>query len=172
MNVNNLTPEDIKFIKELSHEIKTQDTRGTAQPYGLTVLQEFMYPTCGGYADELVCEWGDRLYREDEWDEFVEDIKEVYEDDIVEEIESMDGFLDLMDSSLSDEIEASVSYVIIDRKPDPMRFNFFLTEKAAQEYIEKDKHNLHNPSLFGVYLHKNDEMKKLIEIIHKLAEAL
>ena len=36
----NLTKEEIKFIKELSHEMKTQDNRGTAQPFCLMLQEE------------------------------------------------------------------------------------------------------------------------------------
>ena len=32
MKINNLTAEDVKFLKELKHELNTQDNRITANP--------------------------------------------------------------------------------------------------------------------------------------------
>jgi hypothetical protein len=43
--------------------------------------------------------------------------------------------------------------------------NFFLTEKAAKEYIEKNKHNLNNPGTYGIHLYRNPEMQRLYKFI-------
>jgi hypothetical protein len=176
MEFKHLTKEDIEFIRNLSHEMKTQDTRGTAQPYGLTILQEQYIRFCGEEeGDEIWCYWKCQEYRENQFEEFKQDALRYYEEDpdIYEAIQQLESFDDLYwDAELAEKIEADVYWVGIDENVDINRFNFFLTEKAANEYIEKDRHNLRRPSTYGVHLYKNDEMKKLIEVIHKLAEEL
>ena len=181
MKLNQLTEEDIKFIKNLSHEIKTQDTRATAQPYGLTITQEKIVRKDEGCGSELACEWNGEMYAEYEWPQFLQDIEEYYDRDeyigtllekVLSLIQDMKGFQELRDTNEAEYIEADVYEVDIEQVVDPMKFNFFLTEKAAYEYIENDKHNLRNPKTFGVYLKKNDEMLKLLEVIHKIADSL
>ena len=49
----NLTKEEKDFIINLSHEMKTQDNRCTAQPYGLTILQDRESPIQADYTDKF-----------------------------------------------------------------------------------------------------------------------
>jgi len=177
MKLNNLTPEDIAFIKNLSHEMRTQDTRGTAQPYGLTITQEEIVRKDKGCGSELACNWNDEFYSEDDWDRFLEDVKEHYEEwnienTSVQSVLNMSGFSELRDTFEADFLDADIFEIDRERVINPMQFNFFLTEKGANEYLKKDAHNLSKPQTFGVYLKRNDEMSKLIEVIHKIADGI
>ena len=177
MKLNNLTPEDIAFIKELSHEMRTQDTRGTAQPYGLTITQEEIVRKDKGCGSELACNWNDEFYLEDDWDRFLEDVKEYYEgwnieNTSIQSVLNMLNFNELRDTFEADFLDADIFEIDRERVIDPMKFNFFLTEKGANEYLKQDRHNLSKPQTFGVYLKRNDEISKLIEIVHKIADSV
>ncbi len=167
--MNRLTQEDVKFLEELANEIATQDTRGTAQPYGLTVLQENVRVVPEGFGDRVLYIFDDVEFLDDEWDRFVKYVEEEFDgEDIVEKVKKYNDFNELAsDDELVDELDLKWFDCDVEKEVFLNRFNFFLTEKAAQEYLKKDVHNLRNPSLYGVHLYKNEEMKRLIEIILK-----
>ena len=76
------------------------------------------------------------------------------------------------DEQLMDELDMKCFDCNIDHEVSLNRFNFFLTEKAAKEYIEKDRHNLRKVKTYGVYLYKNDEMLNVINILKKIGKEL
>lgn len=49
-----LTPDEIKFLKELQDELNTQETFGQADPRFWVVEQERWYPCPKGYEDRIV----------------------------------------------------------------------------------------------------------------------
>lgn len=48
--------------------------------------------------------------------------------------------------------------------------NVFLTEKACDNYIARNKHNLNNPKSFLFYADRNSEMNMLIKFLKTLTE--
>lgn len=172
-----LMKEDIEFVKDLAKELETQDTRGTAQPCVYVITQEVIHTVPEGYSDELMCYWQESEYFEEDWNQFKEDLINYYGEDEINELSvshilEMNSFADLKDSVEAEDIEAVVVY--IERKQEPLlsRFNIFLTEKAAKEYIEKDRHNLKKPRIWVEYLWKNKEISQLAKVITLLAKEL
>ena len=176
MKLLGLTKEEIAFLKNLSKQIKEQDTRGTAQPYGLVITQRVVRRVDEGIGDEIWCYWQDTEYSSNRFQEFLNDMAEYYgkESTIFKKIQQAGSFeaiyKDFNLSKLMEDIDADIYEVAFNDEVDLSRFNFFLTEEAANKYIEQDKHNLFYPKTFGVHLYKNDEMCNLIQIIHKIAE--
>lgn len=171
--VKHLTPEDIKFIKNLSNEMKTQDNRGTAQPFGLILTTEKEEIRPQGCGDSKMA----RFYEESYYDftELMDDVKEYYgeDNDFVKSItEEIDTFSQLEDSHEADNLDICVFDIEITNEPNKMQSNFFITEKAYHQYIAEDGHNLSKPQSYGIHLRRNSEMAKLYEIIHKIAEEL
>lgn len=165
-----LSADDIDFIKNLSNEMNTQDTVGTAQPFAIALREEVTRVVPSGFEDETIVYWNESEYSD--WDEFIESLKDYYEDEnksATEIIENMYSFSDLENSYESDEIEARVFYI---KKEMEVKHNFFLTRKAYNEHIKINGHNLKNPDNYGIHLYRNKEMEKLIEIVHKLANEL
>ena len=173
-----LTKEEVQFIKDLSKEMKEQDTKGTAQPYGLVITQKVVRRVDNGIGDEVWCYWQDTEYSSNRFEEFLNDIAEYYGKDnkIYKAFKKAGSFKEIYKDfdllELAEDIDADIYEVAFNNEVDLSRFNFFLTEKAANEYIEKDKHNLCSPNTYGVHLYKNEEMSNLIKIIHKIAENL
>ena len=175
MNIN-LTREEKNFLKNIAHELKTQDTRGTAQPYGLTITEEKIKRVCDGCGEETWCYWNGEDYSAAQWEDFVEDVKEYCGDETdcpeLKAILKMNSFKDLKDTNAAYELEADVYDIVRERVVNLSSFNFFLTEKAAFKYIEDDHYNLSNPQTYGVYLKKNPEMEKVIELLIKIGEQI
>ena len=179
MNNTLLNDEQIKFIKDLSHEMNTQDTRCTAQPYALVLREEVTRLVPDGYGDILSCYWNDEEYHE--WDDFITDLKEYYEygnkgfnDYVVKDelnaIFEMNSFYDLKDTFQADQIEVNIQNVETNQEINESGVNFFLTEKAYHDHIKRNGHNLNKPDSYGIHLYRNKEMDNLIEIIHTLAK--
>lgn len=178
---NELSTDDKEFIKNLSNEMNTQDTRCTAQPYALVVQQQNTRIVPEGYSDLISCYWEESEY--DDWDDFISEIKEFYcygtpDLDLdkhkgIETIIQMTGFSELKDSYEATEIEATVHYIKKEQEFKEHGINFFFTEKAYSQHIKENGHNLGcNPTSYGIHLHRNKEMEQLIEIVHKLAKGL
>jgi len=170
----NLQQTDIDFIKNLSHEMKTQDNRATAQPFGLILLTEQEYLLPDGYGDETMARWNDESY--DNFPDLMEDLIEYYGSDD-ENIQSIiaSGYSELrhlQSDYNAGALDIEIFSIKKEHQPNKMQSNFFITEKAYNEYIRKDGHNLNKPQSYGIHLTRNKEMRQLYEIIHKLADIL
>ena len=178
MEFKNLTQEDVNFIKELAYQLKNQDTRGTASPCGFVLTQRVVRRVENGFGDEVWCYWNDEEYHADEFNRFLEDIEDYYGEnsEVYIKFKKAGNFKEIYNSfelqDLIEEIEMDIYEVAFNDEVDLSNFNFFLTEKAANEYIEKDKHNLFMPKTFCAYLKKNDEMAKIINLFKKMADEL
>jgi hypothetical protein len=172
-----LTKEEKDFIKNLSNEMNTQDNRCTVQPFALVLEEKEMRIVPDGYSYETICFWNETQYNDDEWDEFIDDLKEYYEDDkddkeLIEDILEYNDFTAFKDSFEASQIEANIQYVTREYEIKEQSVNFFLTEKAYNQHIQENGHNLNEPISYGIHLKRNTEMETLIKIIHKLAKEL
>lgn len=179
--MNSLSNEQKEFIINLSNEMNTQDTRCTASPYGLLLMEENTRVIPEGYGGECFAYWNESEY--DCIDELKQDIKEYYEyesesfnDDEMSshvfgvlECNTLESLEHDFDAS---QLEISIHYVIKEQEIKPMSANFFLTEKGYEDYLRRNRHNLNKPSSWGIHLYRNTEIEKLYEIIHILAKDL
>jgi len=153
-----MNEEDLKFLRELAHEIKTQDNRATRSPYYYTtrikrwrvanedyssgktkkVWVEHLTGDYSEYDTKFACLKGSLEYG---WSK--EKIREALANDNI--------------------CEVTLEEYEEDR-------NVFLTEKAYKENMELDGHNLKRVGECYSYLHyasRNPEMERLLEIILK-----
>ena len=179
-----LTKDEIDFIKNLSKEITTQDTRCTATPYGLVIGKKERQITDFDNCEHEAIHWNGSDY--DSFEEFIEALEQYYledcdQNDIVDYIkDNCDDINDLRnyEYEITNIIQDSFSvygYNIVDTFNPNLHCigNFFLTDKSAKEYIQNNKHNLGESAFtYGIHLYRNEEMRKLIEIIVKLGEKL
>lgn len=179
-----LTKDEIDFIKNLSKEITTQDTRCTATPYGLVIGKKERQITDFDNCEHEAIHWNESDY--DSFEEFIEALEQYYledcdQNDIVDYIkDNCDDINDLRnyEYEITNIIQDSFSvygYNIVDTFNPNLHCigNFFLTDKSAKEYIQNNKHNLGESAFtYGIHLYRNEEMRKLIEIIVKLGEKL
>ena len=172
----NINKEDKHFIKELSAKMLHQDTRGTAQPYGLIIGKETKQITFSPTPKGLLISWKDEEYYT--YEEFREVLEEVYEkgspifhflDEWCTDIEDIEQNEDKINTLL--DIPCKVhGYNTVDDFSSAFCGNFFLTEDAAKGYINQNKHNLGNSAFtYGIHLQRNKEMEQLVNTIHKLA---
>lgn len=162
-----LEKEDIDFIKNLSIEMKMQDTRCTAQPYGLIILEKKTRVLPQGFGDEYIAVYDSEEFTFDE-------LLEIFEDDekSLEMLKEHDSLYSLQGSYEASKLGVEVYNVSREYESNENNANFFLTEKAYYDHIRRNGHNLCEPISYGIHLHRNAEIEKLYDIIHKLADFL
>ena len=177
-----LSEKEISFLKDLSKEITTQDTRSTASPYGLVIGQKKRQVVDYENCDHKAIYWNETDY--DTFDEFFDAIKEYYlEDGCTKEVvnyikETCSDIDDVRNeeynlSKMMNNTPKAYGYDIVDDfSTDCCGGNFFLTEKSAKEYIKNNNHNLSGAFTYGIHLYRNPEMKQLIEILSKIGKSL
>jgi len=178
-----LNKEDIEFIKNLSHEMKTQDNRCTAQPYALVIRTKTRQIRDFDNCENRGVYWDETEY--DTFEEFVDAFKEYYLEDNethkavdyleewVEDIEELRSHEYNFDKHFNIQITtfAYEDVMTADSSNGMYEGNLFLTEKACRKHIELNHDHFKEPDTYGIHLTRNPEMEKLYEIIHKLAEA-
>jgi len=171
-----LTKEEIKFIKDLSYEMKTQNNRGTAQPFCLMLEEEVERIIPEGFEDDFCIRWQDETYYRNDFDKLKNELLECFSDDkeIVEEVELFNSFEQIADWGNYNGVRPELQSFYYKREHEVISntANFFLTEKAYNEHLRVNKHNLNNPRAYGVHLYRNLEMEELFKIVHKLADSL
>jgi uncharacterized membrane-anchored protein len=169
--MSSLNKEQQDFINHLSHKMKTQDTRCTAQPYALVIrTEEMVYGIDTDYTDNVCLMWNDEVYHS--FDDLLEYLKESeYEAELAKikesSVDDLSGFATYVGGAY---MTGFNTVKTADSSKGCMQGNLFLTEDAANDYIKANKHNLNNPDTYGIHLYRNPEMEKLYEIIHALAD--
>ena len=177
-----LSTEDVLFLRKLAQELKTQDTRGTAKPYGLVIGQKKRQITDFEYSSKTAVHWNECDY--DSFEELMDAMKEYYLED--EESHEVIDYIEENCSSMSDlknheyKIRELVNdtfsvygyEVVDDFTPTRDSGNFFLTEKAAKAYLEANSHNLNRGFTYGIHLFRNPEMETLLNIVEKIGTNL
>ena len=170
----NLSDEEYEFLKDLQHELNTQETDGNAQPVFWGV-EETVEECRGEYGD-----WGgDPYIRFDDGKWTLEEaIKEVneniidYPQDIVSEWEDVDktcaeDIYEFMSERLKWDSVYGVVYVEKVERVTPFT-GAFLTKRACKNYIKRYGYNHNNPHTYAMTAYRNFELQKLVNIIKNL----
>lgn len=173
----NLKPEQKDFIISLSNEMRTQDTRCTAQPYGLILTEEVIEVRGKDHGSNCGAYWDEHEYLTD-YKRFQDDVAGYYIDDDapmwVKKVMDCHSFSDLEDELDYKDIDnvPTIFWYEKTQVPTLMDSNFFLTNKGYEEHIKINGHNLKKPQSYGIHLFRNKEMAQVIEVIHAIAEQL
>lgn len=154
MKTITISDETADFLKSLSHRMLTQDRRGTADPYYITIQKIVEQPVpdeCGSdvrYFNHYQSET-----------ETIEEIKVYCEQENLD----VDEYID----------ENCTKYSVDDREEYE---NFFLTYEGYEEHIKQNDHNIaktcksfHN---YVQYASRNPELEQLYKSIHEIANEI
>lgn len=148
-----LKQETYDFIKNLVHEIETQDNRSTRLPILYVIIE-----TAREYGiEEDYGADGFEWIKDSEtytWEQVVDFVCEKLQlaPDEIGEIDAKDvGF-------------KKVFYRNVERYSD----NFFFTEKAAKEHLRINGHNLTKPQDYVIHAFRNDEIESVIEAMKEI----
>ncbi|WP_295147963.1 hypothetical protein [uncultured Campylobacter sp.] len=176
-----LSDEDAEFLMDLGKEMLKQDTRSTAQPYGLTVQKKETIITDEEFADNwtlfsegdavaeglkrakayLIDEIHENLIDADSDAQKLELVKEL---GILLNVDDDDG----LQSYIRDrkELNDYSYYPTMQRWIADERMVFTFSDREAREYAERGE----NYRTYGVYLGRSPIMSRLCEILLKIGE--
>jgi len=169
-----LSEEEKEFIKNLSHEIKTQDNRSTGNPYTYRIQQDVRIMSL----DSTQYEYRGIIINEDYYYDIEDAFREVEDwlnGDIEDDKDNVEIYSESELISYLDDFGSDYHFFSWE---DETRLcatnlggsNCFFTEKACEDFIKTNAKDLTNPKSYIVHEYENDEMKQLIEIVHKLAK--
>ena len=167
MKIKNLTAEDVKFLKELKHELNTQDNRITANPRFYQIQHDVFVVSCDGEGNyfEAVCDGeGLGVYTYD--DIGLLELKDILLVNCDEE--NLDDNEEINSLTLEELDNDSLDLKCYGGDYEHVYLNAFLTERACKEHIEANRHHYKNPVDYLSYGFRNPELEKVLEILSKI----
>lgn len=169
-----LNEQDYEFLKELQHELNTQETDGNAQPvfWGVEEEVEDFRGTDGDYGGEPYIRFDDGKWSVEEAVQKVEEVLHEYEPDIQSEWtdvdkESADDIYEFMTERLKWDNVYDVIY--IDKKWQVTPFTgAFITKRACKNYIERYGYNHCKPHTYAMTAYRNFELERLLKILREM----
>lgn len=147
-----LTEETVKFMKEFTHNLETQDRRGTADPYYFTIRchQDYVAPVGhNGNAVYYVSE-AEQSFTEEELKEYCEENECDFENTKDKAYE-----VDLQDIAHNE--------------------NFFFTKKGYDQHMKMNKHNYnHYKKIYSYvdYACRNPELESVLKLFKEIGAQL
>ena len=164
-----INEQDYEFLKDLQHELNTQDNDGTADPLYWMVMEKKKVLARDG---EPRVPYDDGAYSLDELVQIInEEIKE-YDQDMQDEWETQTDHNDIEDV-------AEFAYYMLDWKH--INYNdiyyvkdedyishfsgAFLTKRACKKHIETNMHHYREPRTYAMCAYRNYELERLLKIL-------
>jgi len=170
-----MTKEELEFLKELQHELRTQDTDGQAAPRFWGILEEGQQVVPDGFGDYIevvdkTCGDAETYSPED----YVSHIRELL---LEEDDEEMN---DVWEDTDKDDIKDVVWFAntYLDRNAEVFEIKktthvseqtgCFLTKRAAKKHIELNWYNYRNAKTYAMTAWRNPEFEKFMGIFENL----
>jgi len=173
--------KDIEFLKELQHELNTQETDGQAGPRFWTIMDYRDEVTAEGYHDDVKLYDDHACHTFDSVDDYIEDIEErikdedLHEDDVEdirECINTIKSSAYVSDFEIEDLFESvgdenNMRIVYTKKEAYIVPNTFFLTKKDAKDYLERYGYNhtdkAHTYAMTAIRSPKMSALTKILE---------
>jgi len=165
-----LRQEDLDFLKELQHELLTQDNDGTADPLYWGVMEEETVGVPDGCGDPIIY-MGDGVTMDvDEAVKYIEEgyLKDLDEANREEWNENTDkGCMDDVVYFMNNVLDWRDVRIVWQEKQEVIsrETGAFLTKRACKEYIQKCGYNHTNPHTYAMCAYRNYELDRLLKIL-------
>lgn len=171
-----MTKEDLEFLKELQHEMQTQETDGNASPRFWGIMETKERITKDGYGGDIYIV--DRTGGEAEnykLQDYVEMLRKHIDENEMD-YETIAGFAYLD----YDDIEKVAEFArnFLDRDVEVSSFEeyeelsdqtgCFLTKRAAKKHIELNGYHYSKPKTYAMTAWRNPEFERFIKIFENL----
>ena len=164
--------EDYQFLKELQHELNTQDTDGNAQPVYWGVIETKKVGVPDGFGepkifigDGNVVDIEEAIEKIDEdIYEFSESTKKIWEEAVNKQ--NMDSVVYFAQEYLEWEDWRVIN--VRDKNSLVENTGSFLTKRACQKYIDNNRHNLTNPHTYAMTALRNKEFERVLSILRNM----
>ena len=169
MNID-ISKDDLDFLKDLQHELNTQDNDGTSDPLYWGVIEESEEYVPEGFGEPRIS------YDDGSWtlEEAVEEVNEVineYDQDTQDEWKDIwkddaENVCNFMRETLKWDF-CDVYYV---EKVDRVS-NFsgaFLTKRSCKQHIENNSYHYNKPRPYAMCAFRNYELERLLTILKNI----
>ena len=165
-----VSKEDYDFLKELQHELNTQDTDCQADPVYWSVMESREVLTLQ-YDGDARIPFDDGAYSVDE---LVEEINEEiieYDQDIRDEWHEVDknDAQEVADFAVDrlgwDNIYNDGIYYVTEEDCISQFSGAFLTKRACQEHIDSNRHHYNEPHTYANTAYRNYELERLLKVL-------
>ena len=165
-----VSQEDYEFLKELQHELNTQETDCQADPIYWSVMEKREVLTLSSDGEPRV-PFDDGAYTLEELIELVKENIEDYDQQIQDEWKEMDKedieevACFACDRLEFDNIYYDNIYYVRDEDHISTFSGAFLTKRACQQHIEGNKHHYDRPRTYANTAYRNYELERLLKIL-------
>ena len=158
-----------EFLKDLQHELKTQDTDGQAAPRYWMVMEKEMVATPQGIGDAYIHMGDGAVYTLDEAVQFVYDNNEFFDDNTTTRWKGVDkkDFDDVLEF-IKDVFGCGEEVWQEERDRISHFSGAFLTKRECQRHIDANKHHYCKPHTFAMTAYRNYELEKLLVILETM----
>ena len=165
-----LRQEDLDFLKDLQHELLTQENDGTADPLYWGVMEEETVGVPDGCGDPIIY-MGDGVTMETEEavkyieENYVADLDEANREEWEQNIDKDD--MDDVVMFLNDNLDEHEVRIVWEKKQEVIsrETGAFLTKRACKEYIERFGYNHNKPHTYAMCAYRNFELERLLKIL-------
>jgi len=165
-----MTKDDLEFLKDFQHELKTQNNEGNAEPVFWSIME-----TEKVYDPEGDISYFDIDYDGEPYDMegFADYINNIMEESIDQDLRELWVDTDKTDYyELTDFADRLNIHYDVTSYSEEERIAWspgaFLTKRAIVNYIEDNKHNYNNPKPFSASACKNKELAKFLDIFKNM----
>lgn len=164
-----VSQEDYEFLKELQHELNTQDTDYQADPIYWSVMEKREVLALEGEGEPRI-PYDDGVYS---LEELIGDINENIEDydqtiqDEWKECDKTEAYTvaDFAAERLGSNVYPDSIYYVQDEDHISQFSGAFLTKRACQQHIEGNKHHYREPHTYANTAYRNYELERLLKIL-------
>jgi hypothetical protein len=163
-----LSQEDYDFLKDLSHELKTQTNDGNAQPvyWGIMESQFRATPDDWGSETRINIE-GEEYTLEQAVDHITGSIETGLESEAWKDVDKEDSYEVVRFAEEWFGWHCG-TYDVIEEEVLTRDTGAFLTKRAAKEYVERFGYNHKKPRTYALTAYRNFELEHLLNILKKI----
>jgi len=168
MRTFQISDEDYEFLKDLQHELNTQENDGQADPIYWCVREYKMEPTpdeCG----EAFVYMGDGITMTlEEAVSYVDENLSNYRDELQEKWKDVDqNWMNSVVEFIHDEMEIRECRVVWmeEKAIISPETGAFITKRACKDYIKRFGYNHSKPHTYAMTAYRNFELERLLNVL-------
>jgi hypothetical protein len=168
MRTIQISEEDYEFLKDLQHELNTQENDGNADPVYWGVMEHRMEPAPEGCGDAIIYMGDDATMTTEEAVEYINENIRNYDEELQEQWKDVDkNCMDDVVYFIHDEMEISECRIVWQEEKEfiSKETGAFITKRACKEYIEKCHYNHSKPHTYAMTAYRNYELERLLKIL-------
>jgi len=164
-----LSQEDFEFLKELQHELNTQDTDGQAEPRYWMVMEKETMATPPGVGQAYIYLGDGDVRTHEETVQFIKENMQWCDNEAKKKWKSVnkkdfDEVLEYLKETFNCGEE-----VWQDERDRISHFSgAFLTKRECKRHIETNRHHYDRPCTFAMTAYRNYELERLLKILQTM----